>query len=370
MQDLAKGDDYVVASAVLQELVRAGLDRRLDAMEVGATVKDIIAQQDEGSDIESLFLDTISLLDDTDAKNSALTRLVNATAINPDTMRQELDVPLLTSLGLVRSTFERMRARKTTNQLYRQANFNLLREETEGYAKLLTDYYNAATESAHSDDAEMAKDACHRIMALVGAFDLDVGRVLDITLDISASLLVKSFRFFVKFYRRSSWWPQKVVLDDIKFEDQEFGALPSWALPDSGKWATSDQDRAELAQLRFARDLAFWERVRDVGMDAFFELGARKIIDFDSALPLLETEVHAQHDARGNEINADQRKRINETRKYMRETRTLPPPGNPDAAQLLGFKLRFYASPARDANDVLPENLIYLAALLIKIGFI
>jgi THO complex subunit 2 len=370
VQDLAKGGDYLIASAVVQELVRAGLDGKVDATEVGATVKDIIAQQEEGSDIESLFLDTISLLDDADAKNSALTRLVNATAINPDTMRQELDVPLLTSLGLVRSTFERMRARKTTNQLYRQANFNLLREETEGYAKLLTDYYNAATESAHSDDAEMAKDACHRIMALVGAFDLDVGRVLDITLDISASLLVKSFRFFVKFYRRSSWWPQKVVLDDIKFEDQEFGALPSWALPDSGKWATSDQDRAELAQLRLTRDLAFWERVRDVGMDAFFELGARKIVDFDSALPLLETEVQAQYDARGNEINADQRKRINETRKYMRETRTLPPPGNPDAAQLLGFKLRFYASPARDANDVLPENLIYLAALLIKIGFV
>jgi THO complex subunit 2 len=370
VQEAARNGDALVASEVVQELVRAGLDRRIDAAQAGAALKDLIAQSDDGANVESLFLDTISLLDDTDAKNPGLNRLVSATGIDPDTMRQELDVPLLTSLGLVRSTFERMRARKTTNQLYRQANFNLLREETEGYAKLLTDYYNAATESAHSDDAEMAKDAYYRIMALVGAFDLDVGRVLDITIDISASLLVKSFRFFVKFYRRSSWWPQKVVLDDVKFEDQPFGALPSWALPDSGKWATSEQDRAELAELRLTRDLAFWDRVRDVGMDAFYELGARRIIDFDNALPLLETEVQQQHDARGNEINADQRKRINENRKYMRETRTLPPPGNPDAAQLLGFKLRFYASPARDANDVLPENLIYLAALLVKIGFI
>jgi THO complex subunit 2 len=370
VEEAARKDDGIAASEVVQELVRAGLDRRIDAAEAGVAIKDLIAQSSEGSDVESLFLDTVSLLDDADAKNSSLNRLVTATAIDPEIMRQELDVPLLTSLGLVRSTFERMRARKTTNQLYRQANFNLLREETEGYAKLLTDYYNAATESAHSDDAEMAKDAYFRIMALVGAFDLDVGRVLDITIDISASLLVKSFRFFVKFYRRSSWWPQKVVLDDVKFEDQHFGALPSWALPDSGKWATSEQDRAELAELRLTRDLVFWDRVREVGMDAFYELGARRIIDFDNALPLLETEVQPQYDARGNEINADQRKRINENRKYMRETRTLPPPGNPDAAQLLGFKLRFYASPARDANDVLPENLIYLAALLIKIGFI
>lgn len=223
IQAIAKQDEGLSTSEVVQELVRAGLDSRIDATESGATVKDIIAEQGEGSDVESLFLDTISLLDDTDAKNPALNKIVAATGIDPDTIRQELDVPLLTSLGSVRSTFERMRARKTTNQLYRQANFNLLREETEGYAKLLTDYYNAATESAHSEDAEMAKDAYYRIMALVGAFDLDVGRVLDITIDISASLLVKSFRFFVKFYRRSSWWPQKVVLDDVKFEDQEFG---------------------------------------------------------------------------------------------------------------------------------------------------
>ncbi|KAM0719226.1 hypothetical protein Q7P37_005131 [Cladosporium fusiforme] len=370
MLEAANGEDNLATGGVVQELVRGGLDRRIDATEAGAVVRELIAQQEEGTDVESLFLDTISLLDDADARKPALSRIVAATSIDPETIRQELDVSLLTSLGLVRSTFERMRARKTTNQLYRQANFNLLREETEGYAKLLTDYYNAATESAHSDDAEMAKDAYHRIMALVGAFDLDVGRVLDITLDISASLLVKSFRFFVKFYRRSSWWPQRAALDDVKFEDQGFGPLPSWALPDSGKWAASDQDKAEIAELRLKRDLAFWSRVQDSGMDAFFELGARKISDYDSALPLLETEVQPQYDAKGNEINADQRKRINETRKYMRETRFLPPPGNPDAAQLLGFKLRFYASPARDANDVLPENLVFLAALLIKIGFI
>ena len=204
MEEAARKDEGLAASEVMQELVRAGLDRRIDAAQAGVAIKDLIARSSEGSDVESLFLDTISLLDDVDAKNPSLHRLVTATGIDPEIIRQELDVPLLTSLGLVRSTFERMRARKTTNQLYRQANFNLLREETEGYAKLLTDYYNAATESAHSDDAEMAKDAYYRIMALVGAFDLDVGRVLDITLDISASLLVKSFRFFVKFYRRSS----------------------------------------------------------------------------------------------------------------------------------------------------------------------
>lgn len=368
--DAAKGEGEFVPSAVVQELVRAGLDGRIEATEAGSVVKDLISQQSEGSDIQPLFLDTISLLDDADMKAPALQRLVTATNIDPDVMRQELDVPLLVALGLTRNTFDRMKIRKATNLLYRQANFNLLREETEGYAKLLTDYYNAASESALSDDAETAKAAFHRTMALVGAFDLDVGRVLDITLDISASLLVKAYRFFVKFYRCSSWWPQNDTLDNVRWEDQGFGSLPVWAEPGYGKWTATEEDKARISRLRQERDTIFWSRVREVGMDAFFELGQRKIVDYEAALPILEAEVPPQHDSKGKEINPTQRQRTMENRKYMKETKMLPPPGNPDAAQLLGFKLRFYASDARDAEDVMPENLIYMAALLIKIGFI
>nr|OQO28652.1 hypothetical protein B0A51_04862 [Rachicladosporium sp. CCFEE 5018] len=368
--DAAAAGDELVVSAVLQELVTAGLDGKLDPVVAGETVKELIVRQSEDSDIAALFLDTISLLDDVDTKNTALSKMVTATGIDPEIIRQELDITLLMALGLTRTTFERMRTRKTTSLLYRQANFNLLREETEGYAKLLTDYYNAASDSVNSDDTEMAKDAFHRIMALVGAFDLDVGRVLDITLDISASLLVKSFRFFIKFYRCSSWWPQNDALDNIQWEEQEFGSLPSWALPGSGRWATSDEDRAGLQQARQARDVQFWDRVRELGLDAYFELGARRITNYDEALPVLEAEIPVQVDGRGKELNENQRKRANENREYMRRTKCLPPSGNADAAQLLGFKLRFYASPARDVEDVLPENLIYLAALLIKIGFI
>ncbi|KAK6402459.1 THO2 plays a role in transcriptional elongation, partial [Oleoguttula sp. CCFEE 5521] len=151
---VAAGDELVV-SAVVQELVTAGLDGKLDPVVAGETVKELIARQEEGSDIGALFLDTISLLDDTDSKNTALGKIVTATGIDPEIVRQELDVSLLMALQLTRTTFERMRTRKTTSLLYRQANFNLLREETEGYAKLLTDYYNAASDSVNSDDTEM-----------------------------------------------------------------------------------------------------------------------------------------------------------------------------------------------------------------------
>ena len=379
VMEVAKEADEMAVSTILQELVRSVIDRRLDASEAGAVVRQMIAQhsEDDALDVQTLFLNTLSLLEDAEMKSSSLLALVTATDIDPDVIRQELDIPLLQALSLVRTTFTQMRTRKTTNILYRQANFNLLREETEGYAKLITEYFNTASEAVHSHDVS-AENAFQRIKALVGSFDLDVGRVLDITLDISANLLVRAYGFVVKFYRCSSWWPDGGVLDNVKWEDQGFGAFPKWATPESERSKLDPEDEAvrtkdekeQLALMRETRDVQFWKRVQEVGMDAFFELGARKIIDFEDVRPLLETEVEPEYDSRQKEINADRRKRINENRKYMKETGQLPPAGNSDAAQLLGFKLRFYASEARDSQDVLPENLIFLAALLIKIGFI
>ncbi|KAK4548504.1 hypothetical protein LTR36_009414 [Oleoguttula mirabilis] len=370
--DAAKETGEVAVSVILQELVRSALDGRLSAAECGSVVKQVIAdkQHGDGADVQSLFLDTISLLDEADSKNPALLQLVAATDIDPDVIRQELDVPLLQTIALVHSTFARIKARKTTNLLYRQANFNLLREETEGYAKLMTEYFNIAEEASGNREISynMAEDAFQRIKALVGAFDLDVGRVLDITLDISANQLVKAFGFIIKFYRCSSWWPDNGAVDNVKWEDDGLNAFPAWALPGADGAAPDEMGQLETAKQ--SRDQHFWQRLREDGMDAFFRLGARNILDYDSVAKLLDTEVPVTLDSSGKEVNEDKRKRTNENRKYMRETRTLPPPGNSDAAQLLGFKLRFYASPARGAGDILTENLIHFTALLIKIGFI
>ncbi|KAF2484568.1 transcription factor/nuclear export subunit protein 2-domain-containing protein [Neohortaea acidophila] len=371
--------DEIRASTLVQELVRAGLDEKLSAFEAGVLIREMIAQHaaTHTIDVQSLFLNTLSLLDESDHKSPHLLTLVAATDIDPEVVRLDLDIPLLQALSLVRSTFTVMRTRKTTNLLYRQANFNLLREESEGYAKLITEYFNTANEATR-DHSVSAERAFERITALVGSFDLDVGRVLDITLDISANLLVRAYGFFIKFYRCSSWWPDSAVFDNVKWRDQGFSSFPSWALPSFNDAALSDDERATfkakedigLAAKKDARDLLFWDRVKDVGIDAFFELGMRSITNLEDVLPFLNTEVSPEYDARGKEINADRRKRINENRKFMAETGTLPPPGNSDAAQLLGFKLRFYASSARNAQDTLPENLVFLAALLIKIGFI
>ncbi|PIA91914.1 THO complex subunit 2 [Cercospora beticola] len=372
--DMASSLGELETSDLVQELIRSALDGRLTGQQAGHFVRDLIAAraQDGSVDVEFLFLNNLSFLFEASHRGNALKALLAATGIDQQTMRLELDIPLLQELGLVRSTFDKMKTRKTTNMLYRQANFNLLREESEGYAKLITEYFNTAQQAFAKRDGDpyIAEDAVQRVQALVGAFDLDVGRVLDITLDVSADLLVKAYPFFMKFYRASSWWPSNETVDNVQWEDQGFNSLPTWCLPGSGRSAFTETEREQLAALRQKRDVQFWEYVRQTRTKAFFELGARKIVDFDTVRPLLEQEAAPELDARGKESNPNKRQRVNEDRKYMRETGYLPPPGNFEAAQLLGFKLRFYASDARNPDDTLPDNLIYLTALLIKIGFV
>lgn len=361
-------EDIAKLSSIYQELVQSALYGRLPPTEAGGAVKEIIGEEAASQDVDvdgngqgptgsldprSLFLDTLSIVTDSDPSNSALKPLVFSTGINAALMRLQLETPLLQSLGLVRETFTRIGIRKQTNLLYRQSNYNLLREESEGYSKLLTELFTTSNNEPPSSD--VVEDTFERVKAMIGAFDMDVGRVLDVTLDVFAAVLVKQYRFFVKLLRASSWWPKEDLFRSADGSSRDSG-LPNWALPGSPGWVTTDEDRAEIMRSNEQRDRDFWERVRQIGMRAFFEIGRKPVSEEERKRILPDTNgLSEEEDA---------------TRKWIDETGTLPPKGNRTAAQLLGFKLRFYSSKARDKSDVLPDNLIYLAALLIKVGFI
>lgn len=349
--------DVPELTGLFQELFHAVVSSRLKGPEAGTIVKEVVSaapmESDEASpalDPRVLFLDTISTELEFGHYHASLRDFVMATDISPLLMRQILDPPVLQELGLIRSTFARLGIRLSTNLLYRQANYNLLREETEGFAKLTTELFTTSSrEPPHSDSALAMFE---KVKGLIGTFDLDVGRVLDVTLDVFAAVLIKQYRFFIKFLRVSSWWPRSEVARSAAVYA---GGLPVWALPDHYHWQTTEEEEAALAVKRHERDVAFWDRAREAHLDAFFELGGRQVATAEDLRIASDFADDAQLDAE---------------RRWIRETKTLPAPGNRVAAQLLGFKLRFYASEARDEDDVLPANLLYLAALLIKVGFI
>ena len=77
-----------------------------------------------------------------------------------------------------------------TDMYYRQHKFNLLAEESEGYAKLLTFFVVGISEGGilgtdETDSAQSAFSSKARkyVRELIGAFDLDPNRVLDLALD-------------------------------------------------------------------------------------------------------------------------------------------------------------------------------------------
>ena len=359
-------EDPLVLGLVFQEVVRSGLDTRLDPTDAGSLIKDILERdatnhQSIGTtmgrspfDASSLFLDSLSIFTEFAGPNPSLQSLVIATGVSAQLMRCELDSTLLESLGMIRNTFVRVGIRQQTNVLYRQSNYNLLREETEGYSKLVTELFT--TSSSEPLTSEVVEETFERVKSMIGAYDLDVGRVLDVTLDVFAAVLVKQYRFFVKYLRISSWWPQEKAFQST-MKRLASSTLPKWALPGSSGRPISDDEREELALARDERDKLFWQRVKGTGMAAFFEIGDRqaeaKALDATAVNGTVSVSLQSSED-----------------RKWIDSTGTLPPPGNKVAAQVLGFKLRFYSSSARDTTDVLPVNLVYLAALLIKVGFI
>jgi THO complex subunit 2 len=88
--------------------------------------------------------------------------------------------------------FVRLKKKNTMN-LYQQKKFNLLREDTEGFAKVLVLLFEAALKtpalrtsgSSSSSSKTAAAEAVHsKLCKLMGYFDLDPNRCMDLLLGV------------------------------------------------------------------------------------------------------------------------------------------------------------------------------------------
>lgn len=101
--------------------------------------------------------------------------------------------------------------RHRTAQFYKQKKYNLLRESSEGWARLLVVLSDISAFGPGGDDEDPesrrrnAKLTWKRIMAVIGCFDLSPTRVLDIILDAFAENVLLHWKFFLDLLRCSSW---------------------------------------------------------------------------------------------------------------------------------------------------------------------
>ncbi|XP_067085203.1 THO complex subunit 2 [Osmerus mordax] len=139
-------------------------------------------------DMPSILADVFSILDiETGAmeeknKRDHYTQLVGACLLFvPDAiLKERLDPETLESLGLIKQAhqFNQKIVKIKTKLFYKQQKFNLLREENEGYAKLITELGQDLSGSITS------LLVLESIKSLIGCFNLDPNRVLDIILEV------------------------------------------------------------------------------------------------------------------------------------------------------------------------------------------
>ncbi|OSX60384.1 hypothetical protein POSPLADRAFT_1058548 [Postia placenta MAD-698-R-SB12] len=147
-------------------------------------------------------------------------RLLSIEVLDPDVCRERLDLALIADAGLIadKSTFDRKEIRTRTGLFYKQNKFNLLREQSEGYSKLVVELtsclgppHSSATgqpvESRAAIEAR-ARPAWERVVGLIGYFDLDPNRALDVILDVFSAHLATHHSFFVSFLSFSPWAPR------------------------------------------------------------------------------------------------------------------------------------------------------------------
>uniref|UniRef100_A0A668AI57 THO complex subunit 2 n=1 Tax=Myripristis murdjan TaxID=586833 RepID=A0A668AI57_9TELE len=139
-------------------------------------------------DMPSILADVFSILDiETGAleeknKRDHYTQLVGACLffLPEAILKERLDPETLESLGLIKQAhqFNQKIVKIKTKLFYKQQKFNLLREENEGYAKLITEL---GQDLSGNITSHLVLES---IKSLIGCFNLDPNRVLDIILEV------------------------------------------------------------------------------------------------------------------------------------------------------------------------------------------
>ncbi|KAF4789025.1 THO complex subunit 2 isoform X1 [Turdus rufiventris] len=139
-------------------------------------------------DMPSILADVFCILDietsclEEKNKRDHFTQLVLASLylVSDTVLKERLDPETLESLGLIKQSqqFNQKSVKIKTKLFYKQQKFNLLREENEGYAKLIAEL---GQDLSGNITSELILE---NIKSLIGCFNLDPNRVLDIILEV------------------------------------------------------------------------------------------------------------------------------------------------------------------------------------------
>jgi len=206
----AKSADALILGEALVDMIWS-IDIELD--ELVAEAKAAESSKDKDNELNDGPLQEVYTRQNGESDKDTLADIVKqllfAGIIQPGLCRERLDSALLASVDLIvdKLYMDKKEVRTRTSLFYKQNKVNLLREQSEGYSKLATELtsnvgppHSPATgrsvESSLSIHAR-ARQVWERVVSLIGHFDLDPNRALDILLDVFSTHLATHYTFFL-----------------------------------------------------------------------------------------------------------------------------------------------------------------------------
>lgn len=161
---------------------------------------------------------------------------------------------------------------------YKQNKFNLLREQSEGYSKLTAELtsslgpsHNPATgypTEPYATIEDRARPVWEKVISLIGYFDLDPNRALDVILDVLSVHLATHYTFFLALLSFSPWSAaykppndSSIVLDPVPGQYRDKGldevlhlaeSQPGSTASPSSSGKTNSRVMAQVLGFKFA----------------------------------------------------------------------------------------------------------------------
>lgn len=189
------------ASVVFTELLMRFEDGNLESDAIVSLLQVAITDDEKAAVFAQVF-DVFPL---SDRLKDLLTKISESDTIQPATYAQHINCDSVILAGIVpKEALYRQLNSKKRDEFYTQKKFNLLHEEYEGFTMLISEFYNITKNAENEFQVDYAVSM---VELMIGHYQLDPNRVLDLILDIFTNVLVGNHRFMINFFKSSRWWP-------------------------------------------------------------------------------------------------------------------------------------------------------------------
>lgn len=222
--DQSREDSEETTSQIFTELVLVYEEGRLNVEQLLNFLS--LAISDET--YASIFCQVLDVFPLSSTTQTLLLQLYNKqNIIKNSTLGKFIEPESLAHLSIVPlDVLNRQLNTRKRDDFYTQKKYNLLHEELEGYSKYIVEIYQILK----SGDAIYQVDHALRVTEnLIGHYNLDPNRVLDLFIEIVGNHFVGNQDFLIAFLKKSLWWPavpgdSATCIENLSLGGSEAGA--------------------------------------------------------------------------------------------------------------------------------------------------